>query len=254
MKIYPCSDLHLEFVECSERINVLKQIMPSSDEIDVLVLAGDIFTYNVTNKVNIIDYLCNTYNDVIFVPGNHEYYEGSFEEIDLLLRVFERAFDNFYYLNNNHVFIDDLMFCGATLWFDYNKSNEDYEQYLNDFNLIYNNKNKFYEMNDAAIGYFNNLSSCNLDECVVVTHHAPHINSLKNNDNRFGKFKSYLDRFYYSSRAMELIDEWQPKYWIHGHTHKPVDYFVGKTHIISNPSGYVWNKTLMNRNMIIEIK
>lgn len=245
MKIYPCSDLHLEFVECSERINVLKQIMPSSDEIDVLVLAGDIFTYNVTNKVNIIDYLCNTYNDVIFVPGNHEYYEGSFEEIDLLLRVYDRAFDNFYYLNNNHVFIDGYMFVGSTLWFDYDKTNEGYEKYLN-------SKKHIYEMNDLSIGYLNQICSSGMDECMVITHHAPHENSLQVN-----KFKEVLpdnNRFFYSRRGMELLDEWQPMYWIHGHTHHPVNYFVGKTNVISNPSGYVWNKTLMNRNMIIETK
>ena len=251
MKVFPCSDLHLEFVEQNKRIDVLDHLLPSPTNVDVLIIAGDLFTYDIVNKASIINYLCNKYDDVILVSGNHEYYGGSINDVDLTLNVFNRAYKNFHYLNNTHVFIDDVMFCGATMWFDYNKENKNYEHLLNDFNLINCEKDKFYKLNESTIGYFINLYNCGLDECVVITHHAPHENSL--NCNRFKKGVSNINQFYYSRSGMELIEEWQPKYWIHGHTHYPVDYYVGKTNVISNPSGYSWKNTTLNKNKIIEV-
>ena len=43
----------------------------------------------------------------------------------------------------------------------------------------------------------------------------------------------------YASNLEELIVQYQPKYWIHGHIHAPVRYNIGATEVICNPHGYL---------------
>jgi hypothetical protein len=67
---------------------------------------------------------------------------------------------------------------------------------------------------------------------VVVTHHAPHPDSVARrfeNDPLTPAFVSDLS---------EVIDRWQPALWFHGHTHDNFDYRVGATRIVCNPKGY----------------
>ena len=67
---------------------------------------------------------------------------------------------------------------------------------------------------------------------VVVTHHAPSIISLpqhKHEDWVSAAYASHLD---------DMITEYRPNYWFHGHIHTSVDYKVGDCRIICNPRGY----------------
>ena len=38
---------------------------------------------------------------------------------------------------------------------------------------------------------------------------------------------------------VDIIEEYQPEIWYHGHTHQCDDQMIGKTRIISNQFGYV---------------
>ena len=42
----------------------------------------------------------------------------------------------------------------------------------------------------------------------------------------------------YTSDLSEVIDFYQPDYWIYGHTHFPVDVIAGKTRIMNVSLGY----------------
>ena len=64
--------------------------------------------------------------------------------------------------------------------------------------------------------------------------------------------------FFLSANMQQLIEERQPKYVIHGHTHDSKDYHIGKTRVICNPYGYdTWNKKKLNKDfkydLIIEL-
>lgn len=37
----------------------------------------------------------------------------------------------------------------------------------------------------------------------------------------------------------EFVLKHQPDFWIHGHTHTPIRYYIGKTEVICNPHGYI---------------
>ena len=67
---------------------------------------------------------------------------------------------------------------------------------------------------------------------VVVSHHAPSIRSLTNDQKQ--------DKIYsaYASNLEELIVKHKPKYWIHGHLHTSQNYKIEYTTVISNPRGY----------------
>jgi Icc-related predicted phosphoesterase len=36
----------------------------------------------------------------------------------------------------------------------------------------------------------------------------------------------------------KVINDYQPKLWIYGHTHEPDDRMFGDTRVVSNPRGY----------------
>jgi hypothetical protein len=42
----------------------------------------------------------------------------------------------------------------------------------------------------------------------------------------------------YASNLDELVAASRAKLWIHGHTHRPTNYWIGDTRVISNPRGY----------------
>jgi Icc-related predicted phosphoesterase len=67
---------------------------------------------------------------------------------------------------------------------------------------------------------------------VVVTHHAPHENSIH---------MDYVDsdlRPSYATDLTAVMQEHSPRYWLHGHIHVPAGYTVGATQVRSNPAGY----------------
>lgn len=76
---------------------------------------------------------------------------------------------------------------------------------------------------------------------VVVTHHAPHRNSL-------------AQRFAGDWLSGGFVNEMQPEFflapslWAHGHTHDSFDYETGTCRVVCNPRGY------LNRNGTFENK
>ena len=77
------------------------------------------------------------------------------------------------------------------------------------------------------------LENSNQPKNIVVTHHAPSINSVPE------IYKNDPITSAYASSMESFIEEHQPDYWIHGHIHTPVRYHIGKTEIICNPVGYI---------------
>jgi predicted phosphodiesterase len=70
---------------------------------------------------------------------------------------------------------------------------------------------------------------------VVLSHHAPHPDSLR--DPSIREFSS-LDFCYASDLSLVMTSDTAPEVWIHGHVHESRDYEVGGTRIVSNPRGY----------------
>jgi Icc-related predicted phosphoesterase len=83
---------------------------------------------------------------------------------------------------------------------------------------------------------------------VVVTHHAPSIQSIAS---IFKADKAYNTG--YASNLESHIKMWKPEFWLHGHMHLPFDYMVDNTRVICNPSGYTDQRSDNYGPKIIEI-
>jgi Icc-related predicted phosphoesterase len=67
---------------------------------------------------------------------------------------------------------------------------------------------------------------------VVVTHHAPHPQSVQKRHLGDALSPAFV------SDLSALIEEYQPELWIHGHDHGSHDYMVGRTRVLANQAGY----------------
>ena len=82
---------------------------------------------------------------------------------------------------------------------------------------------------------------------LVVTHHAPHPNSL---DRAFDGDGTHA---FFASDLSAMIEERGPDVWVHGHVHQHRDYRIGRTRIVCNPRGYPGEKSGFDPGLVIEI-
>ncbi|HEX7953015.1 MAG TPA: metallophosphoesterase [Burkholderiales bacterium] len=235
MKIRLLSDLHLEH---SHRHPPF--VLPALPA-DVVVLAGDI-----DNGTRAIDWAEQTFPDqtVLYVPGNHEYYDAELRSAAAALRERAQRSLNVRLLDNDECIIDGVRFLGSTLWTDFALLGSDsmalsMAQSLGtvlDFRAIrlgdaFLTPEQSVELHRQAVEFLQNgLQQPFAGKTVVVTHHAPHPNSVHprwagNPVN--AAFVSDLTRLLGKSTV-----------WFHGHTHDSFDFCVHGTRVIANPMGY----------------
>jgi 3',5'-cyclic AMP phosphodiesterase CpdA len=174
MKIHVLSDLHLEFMPFD----------PPETDADVVVLAGDI-----GKGVQGIHWARGSFPDkeIIFVPGNHEFYGAQRLETLAAMRIAARECE-IHMLDDNDLVIQGVRFLGATLWTDFMLFGEaekpwamrEGQHCLADFRVI----------GEGLAGHFSPTHSVRLHEAslawlkaklaepfncktVVVTHHLP---------------------------------------------------------------------------------
>jgi predicted phosphodiesterase len=272
MRLYVMSDLHLEHATS------LQQSLPTpSHASDVLVLAGDIVSLAMLDPTNrsaeaathravfeaFRQQATRLFTRIIFVPGNHEAYGIAWETVGERLRY---AFPEAMVLDNSSVVLDGVRFIGSTLWSDFKDGDADHARdclkHMNDFNFIRTGKRMddtgapaaivpldVFDAHQESKAYIAREIDASTDPCVVITHHAPSMRSawtpaspMTSNGQTLadgerlssvdisGAFCSAMDDFI-ASRFMTVL-------WVHGHTHRPVDYVIGGTRVISNPRGY----------------
>lgn len=267
MRIHQMSDLHLEFNHKFRATNPY--------DADILMLNGDICVadYLTRSKESTKYYLgeiirdffkqaSDNYQYVIYVPGNHEHYHGTFLDTVRILRE-ELNHPNLTILDNSSMIIDDYKIIGATLWTDCDDGNPlvlNYLQnYMNDFKIVNYSKQpwkRFWPIDSKvehtkALKYIS-AESDGHDKVIVMTHHAPSVQSIHSSYQDLMYY--YANRGYYSDLDQFILDRPQIKLWTHGHVHNNFDYMIGSTKIICNPHGYhTENIHGFNRGNIIEL-
>lgn len=246
MKIKVYSDIHLEF----------KDYIPSVDDADVIVLAGDIYT-----KGRGIAWATKHFSKpVIFVAGNHDYWGGN---VDLSLRSMKEAArqtSNIHLLENTSTIIDGVRFFGATLWTDFNLDGRRLEamykarQDMHDYKKIRHGEGyhrfvpekalRLHEQSVLALKEF--LATPFEGKTVVVTHHAPSVLSLIN------EVEGDISNACYASNLDYLMGD-NIALWIHGHIHSSLDYMRNGTRVVCNPRGYLpkWPNPDFDENLIV---
>jgi Icc-related predicted phosphoesterase len=248
MKIAFASDIHLEFGAQDFQL----------PDADVLLLAGDICvasdiksTDTGTLKYSVVkEFFSNVsrkYKRVIYIMGNHEYYDSNMTDVESTIREFLDR-EGFYNVISNPfgaVKIDGVKFVYATLWTDIKNADPIVLSAgsLNDYTLISiksDTSNSCRNLTPIDTVKINTTHRAHIekeidghDKVVIVTHHAPHMMSCGS------KRQSIVD-FYYCNTGLEdmILDNPQIKYFIHGHTHSNSMYSIGDTQVLSNCRGY----------------
>ncbi len=243
MKIWLFSDLHLEFAPMPKDFHI--------PEADLCVAAGDIDNKGGLKSLNWLNQTIAPHMEVIFVPGNHEFYNKSIMSSRRRMKELSATMPRVHLLDDSSIKFGDIEFFGATLWSDYKLlGNSELAAYhardrhtgMNDFKFIAYQSEPWlrfsprYAMNlfQHSMGYFRTaLAESSANRKIVITHHAPSALSLddgKRHDIGSASYASNLDGF---------IEETKPDYWFHGHIHQSRRYRIGDTEIIANPRGYI---------------
>ena len=205
--------------------------------LDILVVCGDIHVGNLAKEF--LEEACYNYAHVVYVLGNHEFYHN---EINAIRRWWERIDmpDNFHFLDNDVVEIEDYRFIGSTLWTDLSNPLDAHvaKTQMADYMYIRESDNLF---TPAASTELHRLSKRFIEYTLqhefdgytfVVTHHMPSkklINPRWEGNALNCAFANNLDR---------LFEEYDITAWFFGHTHDKVCQKINKTWCICNPRGY----------------
>jgi Icc-related predicted phosphoesterase len=230
MQLYVISDIHIEF----------KDFVPTITAADIVVLAGDIGV-----GTSGVEWAAEHYPDVpvIYVPGNHEFYQ---HDIGIIERLKDAAPANVHVLSNDAFEHGGVRFLGTTLWTDFKFngkgeawfSRQTAKSLIEDFSSIRNGLRLFtpedsvHLHRDSVHWLVTELEKKFSGPTIVVTHHLPSSLSV-------GKpYKGDPLNPAFASRLEGIIEKYEPDLWIHGHTHVPCDYEVFGTRVVCNPRGY----------------
>jgi len=246
MKLRILSDLHLEHHTPAS--------IPDCAA-DVVILAGDI-----ANGRDGIDWAARNFSTpVVYVPGNHEYYENNIDAVDAVMAAASAQAGHVHLLNHAVLTLTPVgeppvRFIGATWWTDYALFGMDRREasmqacagVMLDHRLIElqeaDGRKRTFTPHDALARHeaasdwlARELARPFAGRTVVVTHHAPDLGSLD------PRFSHDLVSGGFISRRPDLVS--RTDLWVHGHTHTGFDYRLGDSRVVCNPRGYVRRKT-----------
>ena len=227
----------------------------------MLILAGDLCharclepsstdRYSIEQRdrtMRVIDEALRKFARVLVIVGNHEHYDGVFEDT---VDVMRRYLPGVTVLDNEAAEIDGIRFWGATLWTDLSHQGEAEVTAIRKGMGEYFFVKTWGSSADQPLG---KLRPADTDRAhktawtrlreavkaephrptVVITHHAPSRSGL---NPRFAG--SPLDPAYASSLDSEIAAFENVPVWIHGHTHVAKSYRIGNTVVRSNAFGF----------------
>ena len=277
MRLQLISDLHLE--RCPDFV------AKAGPNVDVLVLAGDIGSYQVGSRLTESDFGLARFSplqpgapwtQVIYVPGNHEYDGLDHAQTHARLRdTCDRL--GITWLEREVLTLGGVRFIGSTLWSDFDafagaeidltrqlqlrqKAYRAADYYLRKNTTLRQGApmlaDAIRELSLAAQDWLRQALRQPFDgSTVVVTHFAP---SLRSADARYGLTPG-------TAGFCNALDELLPyaQLWLHGHLHCANDYVVqGSTggrdfscRVVANPLGYASKNEQMSYrpDLVIEV-
>ncbi|SDM47965.1 Calcineurin-like phosphoesterase [Methylobacterium phyllostachyos] len=226
------------------------------DGFDVAVVAGDVHM----PLARALDWLGERLPGVpvVYVPGNHDFWWDRGEERytihDQVARGRDRAAAlGIHLLIDDAVLLDGIRFLGGTLWTDFRLGSFSLTHAFRtaqgrdgmvDYRRIrtgHRSRDRIepeevLAMHRATRAFLGaELARPHDGPTVVVTHHAPHPDSLADPHAHLA--------WCYASDLTGLIEERGPNLWVHGHAHRHIDYWIGRTRVVCNARGRVEGRT-----------
>lgn len=244
------SDLHLETQDFA-------WTLPKGD---VLIVAGDLChaaclsparrdPYAIAQRdrtLRFVDMATASFRHVVLIAGNHDHYDGIFEDTARLLA---EELPAVTVLDNSALDIGGVSFFGATLWTDLDcrseASCERIRRGLGEYFFVKTRDAsapagvRKLKPTDTLAAHDRSLADLrrHLETArgptVVVTHHAPSrhgLNPLHAGNGLDGAYASDLDA---TVASLENVP-----FWIHGHTHIRKKYRIGATQVLVNCRGF----------------
>lgn len=245
LKLHILSDLHFEY-DADFKV-------PKTDA-DVLILAGDIMP-----GLQGMARFTRSGKPVLYVPGNHEYYGETIDGMGAALKLFGKPF-GIQLLDCDEIVVGGVRFLGATLWTSFElfgaercgEATAHADHHLNDYICIHGQHGQpltpgqTVSLHLRAVDWLERKLAEPFDgTTVVITHHAPHPDSLD------PQHSDKLIAAAYASDLTHLMGKAQ--LWIHGHTHLSRDYTIEGTRIVANPKGYCNENADFNPAFVVTI-
>lgn len=236
MKFYLWSDVHNEFGELPFNKDDYNSECP-------LIIAGDWGTATEPH-FDLLHELCEHFDDVVFVTGNHDYYHGDIQTVHDDFEDFAWTHKNFHFLENSSVMIKGVNIVGACLWTDIDGANPlkvlEAKNIMNDFHYIKNfSTDGWLHQNEFSSYFLFNALDMN-SKNLIVTHHAPHEACI---EERF--YNSPYNHLYANSEKSglyQLFDDTKFNSvivgWCHGHMHTQSVIDINGIPVFRNARGY----------------
>lgn len=246
------SDIHLENHDDILSFEDLLKKFPSLTRAQVndlydmnLLLAGDIG--HPTNPIfwKFIESCSKTFKNVIYVAGNHEFYnklsiDQVLNHIKLQAIEINKTHSNFYFLDKSEITIDGVRLLGTTLWSMIpSHVSASCSLSLNDYYNIHEASTKLLTIQKTNSMHINQviwltraLKEDTNTPTLIMTHHLPSFKLIHTD------YAQCTDLNYaYASNLEHLLQD-NLKLWVCGHTHKANDMIINNTRFIINPLGY----------------
>ena len=196
-----------------------------------LILAGDIGDPDEPTLYRILDIVVKKYKTVIYVPGNHEFYESEPKSkktpasVLAWFQALEKKWSNFHFLYRKTMVIDNIRIIGATGW---TASPKDTEW----SRTISEEGRKDREFIEQALARSN-------EPCIVVTHYPPTLNVL------MSEYSDKISKYDYAQN-LEYMFHSPLHTWIFGHVHQIHNFEIpyssslagaGTVKLLCNPFG-----------------
>lgn len=251
MRCHYLSDLHLE-------AQTFDTALPKGD---VLIVAGDLcharrldpaltdrYSVEQLDRVmRFVDRALAGFPHVLLIAGNHEHYDGVFEDTTDLLR---RHLPGVTVLDNTAVTIGGVRFFGSTLWTNFDGGSEAA------MNAVRRRMGEFFFVktrsgpDHGSLAKFRPQDAMRAHEVawsallremgagqgqpmVVITHHAPSRLGLNPRFAGNGLDAAYASDLDHAIGSIENVVA-----WVHGHTHVARTYRIGRTSVRSNALGF----------------
>jgi predicted phosphodiesterase len=258
MNVQIASDIHIEklYPETPKITNFITPV----DGVDTLILAGDIGSIYHSEALKFFLLSCKEhFTNVIYVPGNNEYYERpgfepvTFAELESRLKELCK-YCEVILLNNSYIETDEFVIFGSVWW-----------SHIPDVLTmkIYKapgipiDSDDFNHMHNASRRCLNTLiGRLNGKKLIVITHYCPTRFGTMNMYHRKTEFEPLTP--YYFSSSEKFLRSGAVNMWIFGHTHVFRDFYFEntRTRLISNadPRKKVFRKnfTVSFQNDFIE--
>lgn len=220
------SDVHLEFGKVSPRIFI------QYENTDTIVVAGDLGYFSQPLTLEVLRQLRDLYEFVIFVPGNHEYYECikhgvTVAECDAYMA--QKCKDLEVIFLQKSVFVHPktkVAILGCTLW---SSISDNGASRMMDFVKIFRNNFEYLQIHSDHVAWLK-YNIPKYENVIVVTHHLPTLKAINKefagSDN--SGFATDLEYLF----APNVIG------WLCGHTHCPLQMKLSNAILTINPTGY----------------